>query len=66
MKKEYIKERIKEINSRIKDILSFGILDNELNSLLKEKENIQKECPHQETKNIDGKIVCAICDKKIK
>lgn len=57
-----IQTRIKEIEKELMDSLVFGIFANN-SELMMEKENIQKECPHESIVIISDKNVCEFCHK---
>lgn len=63
MTNQEINEKINSLETKILDILSFGVLDTTISSLEEEIKKIQDICPHEETVVEGGKIFCAFCHK---
>ena len=65
MTKEQIRARINEIETAILDILTWGLLNNQISSLELERTILQEQCNHEETEIEEGKEFCSICHKNL-
>lgn len=65
MNKEQIKEQINYIETKILDILTWGVFDSRISFLESQKTELQKSCQHEETEVINGIKFCSICHKDL-